>query len=57
MSSSPILQKGQLISKFLFSVFTFFQKTNENKLTSSRVEFVLSFFGRKIGLKNHLEFV
>ena len=27
--------KGQLISKCLFGVFTFFQKTNENKSTSS----------------------
>ena len=43
--------KGQLISKCLFGVFTFFQKTNENKSTSSKVEFVRSFFGRNVGLK------
>ena len=43
--------KGQLISKCLFGVFTFFQKMNENKLTSSKVEFVCSFFGRNVGLK------
>ena len=43
--------KGQLISKCLFGVFTFFQKTNENKSTSSKVKFVRSFFGRNIGLK------
>ena len=49
--------KGQLISKCLFDVFTFFQKTNENKWTSSKDEFVRSFFGRNVGLKNHFEFV
>ena len=43
--------KGQLISKCLFGVFTFFQKTNENKQTSSKVEFVHSFFGRNVSLK------
>ena len=43
--------KGQLISKCLFAVITFFQKTNENKSTSSKVEFVCSFFGRNVGLK------
>ena len=30
-SNSPA--KGQLISKWLFGVFNFLQKTNENKLT------------------------
>ena len=43
--------KGQLISKCLSGVFTFFQKTNENKSTSSKNEFVRSFFGRNVGLK------
>ena len=43
--------KDQLISKCLFGVFTFFQKTDENKSTSSNVEFVHSFFGRNVGLK------
>ena len=45
------LPKGQLISKCLFGVFTFFRKTNEHKSTSSKVEFVCLFFGRNIGLK------
>ena len=43
--------KGYLISKCLFDAFTFFQKTNENKPTSSKVEFVSSFFGRNVGMK------
>ena len=38
--------KGQIISKHLFGVLNFFQKTNENKLYSSKNEFVCSFFGR-----------
>ena len=38
--------KGQIISKCLFDVFNFFQKTNENKSHSSKNEFVRSFFGR-----------
>ena len=55
-SAAKMISKGQLISKCLFgvfylSVFTFFQKTNENKSTSSKVEFVGSFFGRNVGLK------
>ena len=49
--------KGQLISKCLFGVFTFFQKMNENKSTSSKVEFVRSFLVRSVGLKNRFEFV
>ena len=43
--------KGQLISKCIFCVFTFFQKMSKNKLTSSKVEFVHLFFGRNVGLK------
>ena len=43
--------KGQFISKCLFGVFTFFQKTNENKSTNSKVKFVRSFFGRNVRLK------
>ena len=43
--------KGHLISKCIFGVFAFFQKTNENKSTSSKVEFVCLFFGRNVGLK------
>ena len=42
-----ILSNGQLISKCLFGVFTFFQKTNQNKSTNSKVEFVRSFFWKK----------
>ena len=51
IGSWTYLSKGQLISKCLFGVLTFFQKTNENKSTSSKTEFVLSFFGRNVGLK------
>ena len=36
--------KGQLVSKYHFGVFTFFQTTNENKSTSSKVQFVVGFF-------------
>ena len=45
------LTKGQLISQCPFGVFTSFQKTNQNKLTSSKVEFVVLLFGRNAGLK------
>ena len=38
--------KGQIISKCLFGVFNFFQKTNKNKSHSSKNEFVRSFFGK-----------
>ena len=48
---SLYIPKGRLISKSLFCVFTFFQKTNENKSTSSKVEFVRSFFGRNFSWK------
>ena len=46
-----MVPKGQLISKCLFGVFNFSQKTNENKSTwgiivFSKVEFFRSFFGR-----------
>ena len=36
--------KGQLISKCLFGVFKFFQKTNENKLTWGIIVVKLDFF-------------
>ena len=39
-----VLTKGQLILKCLFVVVTFFQKTNENKSTCSKVKFIRSFF-------------
>ena len=48
--------KGQLILKCLLGVFTFFQKTNENKSTRSKVKLVRSFFGRNVGLKNNFDF-
>ena len=38
--------KGQSISKCLFGVFNFFNKTNENTSHSSKNEFICSFFGR-----------
>ena len=41
------ITKGQLVSRYLFGVFTFFQKTNKNKPASSKVEFVRSFFWKK----------
>ena len=44
LSTTP---KGQLISEGLFGAFTFSQKTNENKSTSSKDELFRSFFGRK----------
>jgi hypothetical protein len=43
--------KGQLISKRLFGVFNFLQRTNENKSHSSKVEFVRSFFGGNVRLR------
>ena len=47
--------KGQLISKCLFGVSTFFQKTNKNELTSCNGKVVCSFFGRNVSLKNIFE--
>ena len=45
-----VRHKGQLISKYLFGVFNFFQKMNKNMLQSSKIEFICSFFGRIHGL-------
>ena len=42
--------KGQLISKCLFGVFNFFQKTNKNTSHSSKNEFIRLCFGRIYGL-------
>ena len=39
--------KGQIFSKCLIGAFTFSQKTNENKSSSSKDELFRSFFGRK----------
>ena len=47
--------KGHLISKCLFGVFTFFQKTIEHKSTSSKIKFVCSFFERNVGLKKSFQ--
>ena len=44
--------KGQLISKCLFGVFNFLQKTSKNKSHSGKIEFLCSFFGENIGLEN-----
>ena len=48
--SSSNSDKGQLISKCLFGVFNFFQKSNENKSTSGIIvvksNCFPSFFGR-----------
>ena len=55
LQSKKMNCKGQLISKSLFGVFTFFQKTKENKLTSSKVELDRSFFGRIVGLKKSFQ--
>ena len=45
-----ISYKGQMISKRLFGVFNFFQKTNKNTSHSSKNEFIRLFFGRIHGL-------
>ena len=39
--------KGQIISKCLLGVCTFFQKTNEYMSTGSKDKLFRSFFGRK----------
>ena len=46
-----ISTKGQLISKSLFGVFNFLQKTNENKSHSRKIEFFRSFFGGNLWLE------
>ena len=48
------LLKGQIISKCLFGVFNFFQKTNENTSHSSKNEFIRSFFWKNSRLDNLL---
>ena len=48
--------KGQLISKCLFDVFNFLQKTNENESHSSKSEFVRSFFGGNFRLEKSFRF-
>ena len=49
--------KGQLISKCLSGDFNFLQYPNENKSHRSKIEFVCSFFGGNVGLKNLFDFV
>ena len=55
-----VCTKGQIISKCLFGVFNFFQKTNKNTSHCSKNEFICSFFGRIHGLticfRNQLTF-
>ena len=41
--NKDLIAKGQIISKCLFRVFNFFQKTNDNKLHSSKNE-LISYF-------------
>ena len=53
---STLASKGQLISKCLFGVFNFLQKTNKNKSHSSKFEFFSSFFGGNVGLKKSFRF-
>ena len=55
-NSGYFLSKGQLISKRLFGVFNFLQKTNKNKFHSSKIEFVCSFFEGNVGLKKSFRF-
>ena len=40
----PWTSKGQIITKCLFEVLNFFQKTNDNASHSSENEFIWSFF-------------
>ena len=52
-----MLPKGQLISKRNFGFLEFFQKTKENirhSTVTQKTEFVRSFFGRTVGLKEPL---
>ena len=53
--------KGQLISKYLFGVFSFLQKTNENKSTWSIIvvksNSFVRFLEETLAWKNHFDFV
>ena len=53
--------KGQLISKCLFGVFNFFQKTNKNKSTWGIIvvksNLFVRFLEETLAWKNHFEFV
>ena len=51
---STLVRKGQIISKYLFGVFNFFQKTNENSLHTSRNELFCSFLLKNSRLDNLL---
>ena len=55
-----VQQRGQIISKGLFGVLEFFQKTNKQICRSSKNEFVCLFFGRIRGyqksFQNYLTF-
>ena len=53
-------EEFQLISKCLFGAFTFFQKTNENKSTSTflvKSNLFVRFLEETSAWKNHFEFV
>ena len=54
------MAKGQIITKGIFGVLKFSQKTNERIRRSSKNEFVRSFFGRIRGyqksFRNYLTF-
>ena len=49
--------KGQIISKELFGVLEFSQKTNEQIRRSSKNEFVRSFFGEFEDTKSPFEII
>ena len=49
--------KGQLISKCLLGVFTFFQKTNKSKSTSIKLNLFIHSLEEKLAWRNHFEFI
>ena len=49
--------KGQLISKCLFGVLTFFQKTNKTSQQVVKSNLFVRFLEEMLACKNHLEFV
>ena len=54
-----VTKVSELISKYLFGVFSFLErtKTSQPEVSLSKFEFIHSFFGRNDGLKNHFNFV
>ena len=57
LRSIAIIIKGQLISKYLLGVVSFFQKTNENKSTWVKLNSFVRFLEETSAWKNHFEFV